>query len=333
MRHSLNILLCVGISALFLWLALRQVELDALVAQIRAVNAIWIAVTVLVLLLAHGVRALRWGILLGFPAFQHTRPLFSSMMIGYLGNNVLPARMGEVLRIYALHRSLNTSRSMAGATILVERVLDLVVLIGVVGVLSYFVELPDAIAKFGWVLLAFFLTGIAVLIGLVVGGQHVARILIFWTRRVSHSTGARIELLMQRFLSGMDALKSISRMLRIAGLTVVVWGAEAIAVAFIFWSLNLRSPWQAAPFLLVVLSLSFVIPAAPGGIGTYEYFAGVALGAFSIGDSQAAAVALVLHAVTFLVATGLGLICLWSESLSLKVLAGGEAPTGAISCD
>ena len=222
---------------------------------------------------------------------------------------------------------------MAGATILVERVLDLVVLLGVVGVLSCFVELPDAIAKFGWILLALFLTGITVLTGLVVGGQHVARIITFCARRMSPSTGARVELLIQRFLSGMDALRSISRILRVGGFTVVVWGAEAIAVAFVFWSLHLSLPWQAAPFLLVVLSLSFVIPATPGGIGTYEYFAGVALSAFLISGSQAAAVALVLHAVTYLVATSLGLICLWSESLSLKVLAGGEAPTGAISCD
>ena len=103
-------------------------------------------------------------------------------------------------------------------------------------------------------------------------------------------------------------------------LTLVIWGIEAASVGLVIRSLHLSLPWIASLSVVVVLSLSFIIPAAPGAVGTYEFFAVVALSPFAMQNSQAVGLALVLHAVMYATSTALGLVCLWAESLSLRKL-------------
>jgi hypothetical protein len=93
-----------------------------------------------------------------------------------------------------------------------------------------------------------------------------------------------------------------------------------MAVIFIMAALHMDLPWLAALFVIAVISLSFVIPAAPGAMGTYEFFTVVALAPFTKDKSLALGLALVLHASMYLTSTALGLICLWGEGLSLRAL-------------
>jgi uncharacterized protein (TIRG00374 family) len=123
-----------------------------------------------------------------------------------------------------------------------------------------------------------------------------------------------------RFAEGLEVLRSMKQALQVLLLTVAVWLLEALAVTTVIAALNLSLPWIAALFLLVVLSLSFILPAAPGGVGTYEFFVVAAMVPFGLDSSRAIGLALVLHAIMYFTSGILGLACLWSESLSLREL-------------
>jgi uncharacterized protein (TIRG00374 family) len=167
MRRLLSFALGLAVSVFFLYLALRGVNAGQLRRELQAARF-----TLLILAVAVGsitciIRAVRWRVLLGKRQQATLRPLFTSMMIGYLANNLLPARAGELVRIYVLERRTGMSKSTSAATVILERLTDALVLLALIGVLSFFVPLPalirdgSRIAAAGCLAVALFLLYIA----------------------------------------------------------------------------------------------------------------------------------------------------------------------------
>jgi uncharacterized protein (TIRG00374 family) len=102
----------------------------------------------------------------------------------------------------------------------------------------------------------------------------------------------------------------------------LVWAIEAVSVTLVISSLGLSLPRIAAVFILVVISLSALIPTAPGAVGTYEFFTVAALAPFAVGGNRAVGLALALHAVNYVTVTLLGVLSLSAESLSWRELTG-----------
>jgi uncharacterized protein (TIRG00374 family) len=138
--------------------------------------------------------------------------------------------------------------------------------------------------------------------------------------RVSQGLGHKVQEALEHFVAGLSILRSGKQALLVLGLTLMVWTIEAISLSFIMKSLGLSLPWLAPLFLLVVLSLSFVIPAAPSGVGTFEFFAIAGLASFAVEKSQAAGLALLLHAIVYVTSVGVGFACLAVEGLSVREL-------------
>ena len=109
-----------------LYLAFRQMDFGSLMTVLRSVDWILILIAVVVMIFSVWVRALRWRIILSPIKDVKTHPLFVAAMIGYFGNSVLPLRLGEFLRAYALNRNeRSVTFSTAFGTIVVERVVDM----------------------------------------------------------------------------------------------------------------------------------------------------------------------------------------------------------------
>jgi uncharacterized protein (TIRG00374 family) len=242
------------------------------------------------------------------------------MMIGYMANNVLPARMGELVRMYLLERRAGISKSMSAATIVLERIIDALVLFTIVGAISIFLPLTNLLLRSGVIAAVTFATAGIVLLLLAFKGGSAARQTARIVGAISENLGCKAQQLVGRFAEGLGALRSIRQALLVLLLTLTIWSVEAIAVTMVMRSLNLSLPWIAALFVLVVLSLSFILPAAPGGVGTYEFFVVAAMVPFALDSSRAVGLALVLHANMYVTSGVLGLACLWSESLSLREL-------------
>lgn len=308
-------------SAVFLYLVLRSVDLAQVQRELQSANYALLALAAAIGVAANLVRAVRWGTLLGYTPFNGLLlPLFSSTMIGYLVNNVLPARLGELARIYVLEKKTGVSKVKSAATIVVERLVDVLLVVALVGLTSFLVPLPVLIRR-GVQTAALIFGAIAIgLIFLALRGRHLIPLVVKKATAVLPRQGEGLQSVLSNFVEGLSVLHSPRRVLVVVLLGLLIWGIEWAAMGLVMRAMNLTLPWIAPLFVVVVLALSFVIPAAPGALGTYEFFAIAALTPFVAEDSQALAFALVSHAFVLLSTSVQGLICLWAESLSVGEL-------------
>jgi uncharacterized protein (TIRG00374 family) len=175
-RHrSFRLLLGCLLSAGFLYLALRGIDPSLTWQQLSSVNPGLLAVAIIIGSSSNLIRAARWKVLLGNSPPVPFRQLFSSMMIGYLANNVLPARMGEVVRMYLLERNAGISKSKSAATIVLERIIDALLLLSIAGAISVFLPLTDLLRRSGLIAAITFAAAGIVLLLLAFNGESAAR--------------------------------------------------------------------------------------------------------------------------------------------------------------
>ncbi|MDK1118877.1 MAG: lysylphosphatidylglycerol synthase transmembrane domain-containing protein [Anaerolineae bacterium] len=317
------------ISVLFIWLAIRGLRLDEFWGSVSQANYIWLLPGVAVYFLGVWVRAWRWHYLLGPIKKISTRTMFSITTIGYMGNNIYPARAGEVLRAVILKRKEGVPVSAAMATIIVERIFD-----GVVMLAFVFVNLPELakltgasgfvgnIQQVAVIGMGVFLGALAVFLLAAMFPQLTARIgLWFIYRLVPINLQDKIIGIMNKFLEGLAALRSPFNVLMVFFTSVIIWLLETGK----YWFVMQAFPFEVSFFALMlmngIVNLATTIPSAPGYIGTFDAPGIAVLTAFGVNKATAAGYTLVLHIALWLPITVLGAYYLaregvkWSDSL------------------
>jgi uncharacterized protein (TIRG00374 family) len=305
------------VSGVLLFLVLRNVELAQVQRELQSVSMMPLLLAVCVAVSSTLVRAVRWGVLLGYAPPAGLRFFYTSMMIGYLANNVLPARMGELIRLYVLERQVGVSKSTSAAAVVLERLIDVLLLLALIDLIALFVPLPAVVQGGIWIATTVFVAMALVLLFLALNGEHLVRWLTRIAGLLSQSVGQRIQDILACFIDGLSMLRSSKQALCVLLLTLLIWGIDVVSVRLTMQSLHLSLPWIASLLVLVMAGLSFVIPAAPGGVGTYEFFVVAALTPFAVENSQAVGFTFVLHAIMYIVTTIIGLICLWFVELPM----------------
>jgi glycosyltransferase 2 family protein len=313
-RQWIQILFGLLISAGCLYWVLRDIEIRLLLQEIRSVKPLTFAAALLFGVLSIVVRTLRWKALLADNTQIKTKSIFTSMMIGYLANNILPARMGELVRVYVLERRTGISKSAALASIVLERVADVLVLLVLLGVAAAFVNLPSLIVSGSWMAVIGVLVVILVLAFL--SGRSAEQ-----HQRLFDSLSQRLPRFGQRlqdaagcFITGLGTMRSGYRVITTLMLTLLIWGLEVAWTWMVAESLGLTLPWVAPVLVIAVIGISSVLPAAPGSVGTYEFFATLALFSFSVDSTSAVAMAFLLHLSSYLLVSSLGVISLFVEN-------------------
>jgi hypothetical protein len=311
------------VSILFLWLALRGLSLAEVLAVLPGVKVGWIVVGSAIYFLAVWARAWRWRYLLRPLKSLSTRELFPVTVIGYAGNNIFPARAGELLRSVVLKRREAIPISASLATIIVERIFDGVVMLGFV-----FLNLPrlvDLTASSGFLgsIRSLALAGAFAFIGVLV----VFLLAAMFPRKTMGITEAIIRRFIParyqekllgvsgRFLSGLDALRSPRDVLMIFLTSIVIWLLETVK----YWFVMLAFPFEVSFFTLMlmngIVNLATTIPSAPGYIGTFDAPGIAVLQTFGVERAVAAAYTLVLHAALWFPITALGIYYLAREGI------------------
>src|SRR5690606_8053237 len=222
------------ISVVFIWLALRGLHLEEFWESVRRANYAWLLPGIGVYFVGVWVRAWRWHYLLGPIKKIPTRTMFPITTIGYMGNNIYPARAGEVLRAVILKRKEGVSVSASLATIIVERIFD-----GVVMLAFVFVNLPELarltgasgvvgnIQQVAIIGTGAFLGALAIFLLAAMFPQHTAR-LGFWFifRLVPTRLHERILGLMNRFMVALASLRSAFNVLIVFFVSVLIWLLE-----------------------------------------------------------------------------------------------------------
>jgi uncharacterized protein (TIRG00374 family) len=295
----------IGVSIAASLLAIASVDVSRTAAVLSALDPVWLLPPLGVLAGQFAIRAVRWSIFLSaVKGVRVSTPrVVSPLLIGYLGNTVLPGRAGEFARTVLVSRRETMPVARVGATVLVERLVDLVALLGL-GFIVLGGRLPSGLAGTGLLVL----TGVAVLL---VAARHGHRVggrvhhLVERTR-VSRAIGG----LIGQFTAGLRALPLWTLALA-AGVSLLAWVGDAAVWWFAARSLGI----DLAPHVALALSIGAVlgtaVPAAPGYLGTYELTALAAASAVGLDPALALPIILVAHllaVVPISVAGGIALL-------------------------
>src|SRR5512141_2902548 len=317
------------ISIIFIWLALKGLRLEQFWGAVQHANYWWLLPGIAVYFIGVWVRAWRWHYLLGPIKKIPTRTMFPVTTIGYMGNNIYPARAGEVLRAVILKRKEGVSVSASLATIVVERIFDGVVMLGFVfvnlselarlTVNSGFVGNIQQVAVIGTAvflgaLLVFLLAAMFPPVTLRVAGMAIDRLVPLKARPAV--TG-----LTHRFLDGLASLRSPLNILMVFVTSIIIWLLETGKYWFVMNAFNFQVSFFALMLMNGIVNLATTIPSAPGYIGTFDAPGIAVLTAYGVEQSVAAGYTLVLHVALWLPITLLGAYYLtregihWSDSL------------------
>ncbi|MEN6436680.1 MAG: lysylphosphatidylglycerol synthase transmembrane domain-containing protein [Anaerolineaceae bacterium] len=302
------------ISIIFLYFALRGLQLDEAWNAAKSANYWWLLPGIAVYFIGVYVRAWRWHYMLRPLKKIPTRKMFPIVAIGYMGNNIFIARAGEVLRAVILKDREQVPISASLATVIVERIFDGVVMLGFVflnlGALTHltsasgFVGSIRELAVWGAVIFA---AALAVFILAAMFPHQTEKIA---TRLINKFVPAKIREktlgITLKFLNGLESLRSPKDALMILVTTTIIWLLETGKYWFVMHAFNFEVSYFALMLMNGVVNLATTIPSAPGYIGTFDAPGIAVLAAYGISREVAAAYTLVLHVALWFPITLLG---------------------------
>ena len=311
LRLALGIAISV---ALFAYL-LTTVDLAQVAERLRHMHVGWTAISVVLAPIGLWVRARRWRYL--FAPADRPPGLLPAMMIGYMANNILPLRAGELVRVYVVARRWGRGFWAVLGTLVVERVLDSLAIVGILAILVVLIPVPAIFQYTAAILLAIDVAAVAALVALAVAPAAAARLLARLTARwpqLEH----RASRIFGTFVRGLDGVRARGNLLPLIGWTILVWIVPALAAWTMLLAMDLHLPLTAGWTVLAFVGLSVSIPSAPGYVGVFHYAAVLALEVFGVTRPIAVGYALVFHAAQILPVTLVGWLFLLREHVSLR---------------
>jgi len=313
-----------AISLIFLYFALRGLGFGDLWGALQDAEYWWLVPGVGVYFLGVWVRAWRWHYLLRPVKPISTGTMFPIVAIGYMGNNIYPARAGEVLRAVVLKRREGVPISASLATIIVERVYD-----GVVMLAFVFLNLPElarltsdsglvgdiqSVALWG---AGAFIGALGAFLLAAMFPKRAERIIAWFLGRfIPERFRDRVWNLTLRFLGGLESLRSPREALMVFVTSVVIWLFETGKYWFVMQAFEFEVSFFALMLMNGIVNLATTIPSAPGYVGTFDAPGIAVLEAYGVQKAIAAGYTLVLHVALWLPITALGAFYLAREGIS-----------------
>lgn len=320
-RQRFAILIGLVISAVFLYGAFRGLQPDAFFESLADVDVLWVLTGAITYGLAVVVIALRWQFLLRSVRHIALLPLTQIVAIGYMGNNVYPLRAGEALRVFLLKRRHEVPLAQAATTVVVERAFDGLVMLSfiLIGVLAAEITADEiqrvasiAAPIFGVALLAFFV--------LAARPQWLRAVVNLFIRPLPDTLGDRVAGLAEDVISGLEGLRSPAYLAGTIVCSYLTWAIEAVVYWQVMWAFGFDQPYAIALLVVGTVNLAGLIPASPGQIGVYEFFASAVMIAAGIASAEALAYAIVVHLVIWLPVTLAGFIFLARMGLGWQTI-------------
>lgn len=298
-KKIINILVSVGISVVLLYLSMKGIDFGVIARRISEVHVPLFSLGLLLWIVGYIVRGIRWQIyfaVMGVPVtFWHS---LKTLVMGFAANNVLPLRAGEVYRAYALHKLYpHISITKTFTTVIVERVLDGIAVVFFTLVGSRFIPMP--VWAFQAVEVASVIFGMLFVLFIITARypQRAERICEQVCRLLPHTVGEKARSLFSQLVMGLMAFKSLRSLSWLMVLSIIIWTLEVCFYFISFYALGIDLSLGFAALLMGIINLAIVIPAGPGGVGTYEYVTVLSLSLMNISESLAFLYAILTHFV------------------------------------
>ena len=332
-RFDLKFWLGVGVSLFFMALLFRKIDFNQLWAAFVAVDYRYILLAVVCTFVSYFLRAVRWHYLLIPEKRIPLSSLYPATIIGYMANNVLPARLGEFVRAYVLAQREGLQTPTVFASLVIDRLFDGFTVMLMLLITLFTLRLPQGLSEAETVLktggVVTFVLYAGVVAFLVLLKRQTMRTLA-WTavllKPFPQRLTERIIPLLGSFIGGIRMSSRGGHIAAVLASSLAVWIFCIIPVDMVLQGFGIHLPITASMFILVLLVFAVMVPASPGYIGTYHYACFKGLSAFGIGESSAVSIALVLHGAAFFPVILAGAYHLWRGKMKLGMLtpAGSE---------
>ena len=307
-----------AVSALLLYLAARNVQLVEILPLLRQANYFFLALAGVCALLAVWLRAWRWRYLIPDSRSMKTVNLFNATMIGFMGNNLLPLRIGDFARAYIAARKGHLAVSAMLATVVLERLLDVFAILIMLSVIFIHMPLPRWIANGFLTMLA--LGGAAWI--MLLSMRRWSTALDGWlSRLIPQRYQSRVLDLRKSFFAGLEAMQDKRNLTITALLSIPIWFTYALGTYAALKACAIDAPFSASWVVLAFVGIGVSLPSAPGFVGTFQFFTVAALALFSVDAQTAFGFSLLYHLAQYVPVTLFGWILLIKEQMSLSDLA------------
>jgi glycosyltransferase 2 family protein len=299
------------ISALTLYLALRNVAIDEFATAFRQALPRFIVYALISVVCNNLAKTFRWRVLLG-PAGKQISiwKLFLTLMAGQTLNAIYPARVGDLSRALVIG-SAGPGRVYTLGTIVIEKVLDLMAYAILFLILILLMPLPAWVnsSAYTLILVTILVTGATLLVTLFPARfmAFVGKLAQILPARISGYVRERLQYAVQ----SLDVLQSRTGLAWLAVWSALIWGTAILTNHLTLLAMQIHLPLIASLLVLVALQAGISIPSVPGSIGVFEYICVLALAIFQVDQAAALSFAIILHMLVFLPIISLGLIAVW----------------------
>ncbi len=320
--------MAIGFSlALLVW-ALRDVEFESLLHHLQTARLWPIIGGVAIATSLFPLRVFRWRLLLKQPDGENVPwlPMWHSIAMGFMANNLLPFRIGEVVRIVSISRLGNVGLGASLSSVAVERIFDGLALVFLLTVALFAAGIPDDVS-----LGAVSLTQAATIAGVFGGAALVMAIMVVAFPKPAESLiqlvvrspkwSAKLVGILEDMRNGMEALRSPARIIGVALWSIGLWLLNGLSFYVMFLAFDIQVNFAGALLMQGVLALGIAVPSAPGYVGIFEAAIKLVLVTlYGVSVDVALAYALTYHITTFIPITLLGLWSVGQTGLGFKGL-------------
>lgn len=317
MKKMVRLVVSLALSAFFLWLAFRRVDMHVVMQALRRVRISFVFLYFLSLVVVQVCRAARWDVLVRPFARLSPRAVWRISNVGNMMIMLLPLRLGELARPYLMKKQAGASFTSTMGAVTVERVID-----GLLVTLLFFATtalLPaqyviSAPLHYGALAALVLFAGATVVIGaaLLTHGM-VPRLLRRFGGRIAPHLVDKIIALIDAFITGLRSLPSAQAISMVVVWTLVYWAANALGLYWLMRAFDWQLPLIAAFVVVCVLVIGLMVPAGPGFLGTYQTAIVTGLAVFGVSNNDALAYGMIAYPVNLAVVVGFGLPYLFGQ--------------------
>ncbi len=316
----------IAVSIFFLVLLSRKIDFNQLVMALKAVDYRFVMVAIILTFISYFLRAVRWHyLLIGLKPIPLSS-LFPATIIGYMANNLLPARLGEFVRAYLLAQREKLETPAVFASLVIDRLFDGFTVLLMLVITLFTIKLPQGMGDAGAALRAggviTFLIYCVVVVFLFLLKRQTTKTLSFLStilKPFPRSFSDRLIPLLGSFIAGINLPFKGRHFGAVLISSILIWTFALLPVDLILRGFGIDLPITASMFILVLLVFAVMVPASPGFIGTYHYACFKGLSVFGIDASTSVSLALVIHGIGFFPVIFAGFYYLWRDRVSISV--------------
>lgn len=319
-------LLGIGISIIFVYFAFRDIDFEEFLSAIKEAEYIWLLPAFAAMVVSFWLRGYRWKYILNPVKEVSTTAAFSATMIGYMANNVLPFRIGDIVRLIAIWKDSGVSKAAALGSVIIERIFDLFMVLAIFGLaLISYPNLPRWAVGAGYTAMGLFIALIVFSIYSRNNIESFVKLNNFIAGKISESAAAKSEAVIRSFSDGLKVIHDVRQLFWLVFLSIILWTINILWVWFAIEIFDFNLPFTASLLILVFILFAVSIPSAPGYVGTFHGFVIAGFVFMGIDVDLARASAVVMHATNYIPVTLMGLYFLFKSNITLKSASKGSS--------